>query len=141
MDNEDEEEETCPLCMQPFDETDNSFFACPCNYQVCLFCVHYIMERMNGKCPACRQDYAEGSFRYDALRAQRFRERADSSELTKKAVTKADTSDEMRSPKKSRNAICGLVMQSNLSSKKGEEAAGTSVRFGLCRRMWCTSSD
>ena len=23
--------------------------------EVCLFCVHYIVEQMNGKCPACRQ--------------------------------------------------------------------------------------
>mmetsp|Transcript_47032 Transcript_47032/g.122403 ORF Transcript_47032/g.122403 Transcript_47032/m.122403 type:complete len:1119 (+) Transcript_47032:95-3451(+) len=71
----DDEEDSCPLCMQPLDETDHSFFACPCNYQVCLFCVHYIMEQMNGKCPACRQDYAETSFRYDARQAQHFRER------------------------------------------------------------------
>lgn len=76
MDNEDEEEEACPLCMQPLDETDLSFFACPCNYQVCLFCVHYIMEQMNGKCPACRTEYVEASFRYDATRAQQYRERA-----------------------------------------------------------------
>lgn len=54
--------------------------------QVCLFCVHYIVEQMNGKCPACRQaaclcthfrkfffhtkpsgkDYVESQFRYDA---------------------------------------------------------------------------
>ena len=26
-----------------------------CTGKVCLFCVHYIMEQMNGKCPACRQ--------------------------------------------------------------------------------------
>eukprot|EP00449_Zooxanthella_nutricula_P026440 CAMPEP_0198525488 /NCGR_PEP_ID=MMETSP1462-20131121/23388_1 /TAXON_ID=1333877 /ORGANISM="Brandtodinium nutriculum, Strain RCC3387" /LENGTH=271 /DNA_ID=CAMNT_0044255241 /DNA_START=105 /DNA_END=917 /DNA_ORIENTATION=- len=35
------------------------------------------MEQMNGKCPACRQDYAESSFRYDARRAQSCREKAD----------------------------------------------------------------
>lgn len=27
------QDETCPLCMQTLDETDISFFACPCNYQ------------------------------------------------------------------------------------------------------------
>lgn len=75
MDNDDDEDETCPLCMNQFDETDLSFFACPCNYQVCLFCVHYIIEQMNGKCPACRQDYAESAFRYDASCAQKYRER------------------------------------------------------------------
>lgn len=75
MDNDDDEEEACPLCMQNLDETDVSFFACPCQYQVCLFCVHYIMEQMNGKCPACRQDYTESQFVYDASRAKRYRER------------------------------------------------------------------
>eukprot|EP00439_Symbiodinium_sp_Y106_P021464 s6652_g2.t1 len=75
MGDDDEEDDTCPLCMQPMDETDISFFPCSCNYQVCLFCVHYIMEQMNGKCPACRQDYVESQFRYDASRAQSFREK------------------------------------------------------------------
>ncbi|CAJ1350272.1 unnamed protein product, partial [Effrenium voratum] len=75
MGDDDEEDESCPLCMQTLDETDISFFACPCNYQVCLFCVHYIVEQMNGKCPACRQDYVESEFRYDASRAKSFRER------------------------------------------------------------------
>ena len=34
MGDEDDEDEQCPLCMQPLDETDISFFPCPCNYQV-----------------------------------------------------------------------------------------------------------
>ncbi|CAK0901241.1 unnamed protein product, partial [Prorocentrum cordatum] len=76
MADDDEEEESCPLCMNLLDETDLSFYPCSCNYQVCLFCVHYIMEQMNGKCPACRQDYVEASFRYDASKAQGHRTKA-----------------------------------------------------------------
>jgi len=72
---EEDEEESCPLCMNALDETDHSFFACPCNYQVCLFCVNYIMQQMNGKCPACRKDYQESQFRYDADVARQYREK------------------------------------------------------------------
>ena len=29
-------EGTCPLCIEPMDDTDNSFLPCPCGYQVYL---------------------------------------------------------------------------------------------------------
>ena len=33
---DDEEEETCPLCVEEFDLTDKGFKPCPCGYQVCF---------------------------------------------------------------------------------------------------------
>lgn len=32
---DDDEEETCPLCVEEFDLTDKGFKPCPCGYQVC----------------------------------------------------------------------------------------------------------
>jgi hypothetical protein len=31
---DDDEEETCPLCVEEFDLTDKGFKPCPCGYQV-----------------------------------------------------------------------------------------------------------
>lgn len=33
---DDDEEETCPLCVEEFDLTDKGFKPCPCGYQVCF---------------------------------------------------------------------------------------------------------
>ncbi|KAG6967575.1 hypothetical protein JG688_00006244 [Phytophthora aleatoria] len=54
-----EENDCCPLCMEELDITDQTFNACPCGYQVCLWCWHQIKNEYNGLCPACRQPYAE----------------------------------------------------------------------------------
>ncbi len=34
---DDEEEETCPLCVEEFDLDDKNFKPCPCGYQVSSF--------------------------------------------------------------------------------------------------------
>jgi len=31
---DDEEPESCPLCIEDFDLSDRSFYPCPCGYQV-----------------------------------------------------------------------------------------------------------
>lgn len=35
---DDDEEETCPLCVEEFDLSDRGFRPCPCGYQVCAVC-------------------------------------------------------------------------------------------------------
>ncbi|RMX68836.1 hypothetical protein DD238_003119 [Peronospora effusa] len=59
MAEKNEENDYCPLCMEELDLTDQTFNACPCGYQVCLWCWHQIKNEYNGLCPACRQPYAE----------------------------------------------------------------------------------
>uniref|UniRef100_A0A061SJX7 CCR4-NOT transcription complex subunit 4 n=1 Tax=Tetraselmis sp. GSL018 TaxID=582737 RepID=A0A061SJX7_9CHLO len=59
---EDEEEETCPLCMEPLDVTDQAASLCTCGYSMCLWCWHHIMEdaakeNLPGRCPNCREPY------------------------------------------------------------------------------------
>jgi len=43
---DDEEEETCPLCVEEFDLSDKNFRPCPCGYQVSqhLVCPRAIQE-------------------------------------------------------------------------------------------------
>ncbi|KAI9912749.1 hypothetical protein PsorP6_005629 [Peronosclerospora sorghi] len=55
----DDDKDYCPLCMEELDLTDQTFNACPCGYQVCLWCWHQIKNEYNGLCPACRQPYAD----------------------------------------------------------------------------------
>eukprot|EP01103_Thecamoeba_quadrilineata_P001907 TRINITY_DN1176_c0_g2_i1.p1 TRINITY_DN1176_c0_g2~~TRINITY_DN1176_c0_g2_i1.p1 ORF type:complete len:1379 (-),score=276.34 TRINITY_DN1176_c0_g2_i1:26-4132(-) len=47
----------CPLCVEELDYTDKKFVPCQCGYQICRFCWNYIMENLNGRCPACRKAY------------------------------------------------------------------------------------
>eukprot|EP00916_Digyalum_oweni_P005242 GHVL01009203.1.p1 GENE.GHVL01009203.1~~GHVL01009203.1.p1 ORF type:complete len:594 (-),score=72.10 GHVL01009203.1:253-2034(-) len=61
----DEEASRCPLCLEDLYPTDRGFYPCPCGYKVCLWCVHRIMERFNGLCPACREVYSKDNFRQD----------------------------------------------------------------------------
>ncbi|CAL9728955.1 general negative regulator of transcription subunit 4 [Monosporozyma unispora] len=65
----DEEEEYCPLCIEPLDITDKNFFPCPCGYQICQFCYNNIRQNpeLNGRCPACRRKYDDESVEYKVL--------------------------------------------------------------------------
>ncbi|XP_069678237.1 uncharacterized protein [Periplaneta americana] len=54
-----EEPIECPLCMEPLEVDDLTFFPCTCGYQICRFCWHRIRTDENGLCPACRKPYAE----------------------------------------------------------------------------------
>lgn len=72
-----EDEEECPLCMEPFDATDKQFTPCQCSYKICLWCWHSLNDlhegasslssshnqrdrpplKLSGKCPNCRRLY------------------------------------------------------------------------------------
>lgn len=49
----------CPLCMEPLEVDDLSFYPCTCGYQICRFCWHRIRTDENELCPACRKAYPE----------------------------------------------------------------------------------
>ncbi|PSN36341.1 hypothetical protein C0J52_16158 [Blattella germanica] len=54
-----EEPVECPLCLEPLEVDDLTFFPCTCGYQICRFCWHRIRTDENGLCPACRKAYPE----------------------------------------------------------------------------------
>ena len=76
-DDDEEDETTCPLCVEEMDLNDRNFMPCPCGYRVfsliskicfvcnkffiiskvCMWCWHHIRENLNGLCPACRTPY------------------------------------------------------------------------------------
>ncbi|KAL5595263.1 hypothetical protein FOVSG1_008952 [Fusarium oxysporum f. sp. vasinfectum] len=62
-----DEEDTCPLCIEEFDLSDRNFRPCPCGYQVCQFCFNNIKNNMNGLCPACRRPYDEKTIQWKVV--------------------------------------------------------------------------
>lgn len=63
----DEDDDTCPLCVEEFDLSDKNFRPCPCGYQVCQFCFNNIKNNMNGLCPACRRPYDEKTIEWKVV--------------------------------------------------------------------------
>ncbi|KAG9883270.1 hypothetical protein KCV05_g20261, partial [Aureobasidium melanogenum] len=61
---DDDEEETCPLCVEEFDLSDRGFRPCVCGYQICQFCYHNVRNNMNGLCPACRRPYDDANIEF-----------------------------------------------------------------------------
>lgn len=59
MNNSGDELPECPLCMEPLEVDDLSFYPCTCGYQICRFCWHRIRTDENELCPACRKAYPE----------------------------------------------------------------------------------
>ncbi|XP_050380597.1 uncharacterized protein LOC126797885 isoform X2 [Argentina anserina] len=55
-------EQTCPICAEEMDLTDQQLKPCDCGYEVCLWCWNHIMEMAEkdgreGRCPLCRTPY------------------------------------------------------------------------------------
>ncbi|KAK5163881.1 transcriptional repressor general negative regulator of transcription subunit 4 [Saxophila tyrrhenica] len=114
---DDDEEESCPLCVEDFDLDDKSFRPCPCGYQVCRFCYNNVKNNMNGRCPACRRPYndedivlepitAEEQAAYKARQAQKHKK-------TQAALQKEK--QKVEADNLSRKHLAGLrVVQKNL---------------------------
>lgn len=85
---DEDEDETCPLCVEEFDLSDKNFRPCPCGYQVCYhssgatrvtysllltpteicqFCFNNIKTTMNGLCPACRRPYDDKTIEWKMI--------------------------------------------------------------------------
>ncbi|KAK0384742.1 hypothetical protein NLU13_7220 [Sarocladium strictum] len=69
-----EEEDTCPLCVEEFDLSDRNFRPCPCGYQICQFCFNNIKNNMNGLCPACRRPYDEKTIQWKVVTSEEVAE-------------------------------------------------------------------
>ena len=92
--DESEEDDECPLCMEPFDATDREFTPCKCGYKICLWCWHNLNNiytsstssstsassllssspadrpPLAGRCPACRQPYQYPEMTFNAAALQ-----------------------------------------------------------------------
>jgi hypothetical protein len=63
----------CPLCMEPLEVDDLSFYPCTCGYQICRFCWHRIRTDENELCPACRKAYPENPADFKPLTQEQVR--------------------------------------------------------------------
>ncbi|RKF61628.1 putative rna recognition domain-containing protein [Erysiphe neolycopersici] len=63
----DDDEDSCPLCVEEFDLSDKNFWPCPCGYQICQFCYNNIKNNINGLCPACRRPYDEKNIEWKVV--------------------------------------------------------------------------
>ncbi|KAK1755653.1 general negative regulator of transcription subunit 4 [Echria macrotheca] len=111
----DDEEETCPLCIEAFDLSDRNFRPCPCGYQICQFCFNNIKTNMNNLCPACRRPYDEKTIQWKVVTPEQeaeFRaniQKKRAAEQRQKEVQKRETE------KESRKHLVGVrVVQKNL---------------------------
>ncbi|CAN8098028.1 unnamed protein product [Discula destructiva] len=114
----DDEEETCPLCIEEFDLSDKNFRPCPCGYQVCQFCYHNIKTNMNGLCPACRRTYDEKTIQYKAVTVEEqaeFRANLQKSRKKRAEIQGQREVQKRESEKDARKNLVGIrVVQKNL---------------------------
>ncbi|ORM39808.1 CCR4-NOT transcription complex subunit 4 [Babesia sp. Xinjiang] len=101
--NNADDEQLCPLCMEPMDETDRNFYPCTCDYQVCLWCLHHLRTAMGNKCPACRRDYEEENMTYNPVHRSQSSTRTQNTKKKREQGEKEATTREENGSPKTRN--------------------------------------
>ncbi|TPX14645.1 uncharacterized protein E0L32_005337 [Thyridium curvatum] len=113
-----EEDDTCPLCIEEFDLSDRNFRPCPCGYQICQFCFNNIKNTMNGLCPACRRPYDEKTIQWKVVTADEvaeFRANIQKNQKKRAAEQRQKEVQKRESEKENRKNLVGVrVVQKNL---------------------------
>ncbi|KAI5866203.1 hypothetical protein GGS23DRAFT_594344 [Durotheca rogersii] len=114
----DEEDDTCPLCIEEFDLSDRNFRPCPCGYQICQFCYNNLKNNLNGLCPACRRPYDEKDIKWKVVTHEEEAEfRANIQKNQKKRASEQRQKEAQRreAEKENRKNLQGVrVVQKNL---------------------------
>ncbi|KAK2761604.1 transcriptional repressor general negative regulator of transcription subunit 4 [Arachnomyces sp. PD_36] len=111
----DDDDESCPLCIEEFDLSDKNFKPCPCGYQICQFCYNNIKtQNEEGRCPNCRRIYDDSTIEYRVPDANEFK--ADlASKHRKAAALKKKEAEKREIEASSRKNLAGVrVVQKNL---------------------------
>ncbi|KIV92163.1 hypothetical protein PV10_06624 [Exophiala mesophila] len=111
----DDDEETCPLCIEEFDLSDKNFRPCPCGYQICQFCFNSLKNTYEkSTCPNCRRPYDEKTIQYKIPTAEEFK--LDQMNKNKKqAAAKRKETEKREVESSSRRNLAGVrVKQQNL---------------------------
>ncbi|KAK4948662.1 transcriptional repressor general negative regulator of transcription subunit 4 [Elasticomyces elasticus] len=111
----DDDEETCPLCIEEFDLSDKNFRPCPCGYQICQFCFNSLKTTYEkSTCPNCRRPYDEKTIQYKIPTAEEFK--LDQLNKNKKqAAAKRKETEKREVENSSRRNLAGVrVKQQNL---------------------------
>jgi len=114
----DDEEETCPLCIEEFDLSDRNFKPCPCGYQICQFCFNNIRNNMNGLCPACRRPYDDKTIQWKVVTQEEvaeFRANIQKNQKRRAAEQRQKEAQKREAEKENRKNLVGVrVVQKNL---------------------------
>ncbi|OBT66816.1 hypothetical protein VE03_04097 [Pseudogymnoascus sp. 23342-1-I1] len=113
----DDDDLTCPLCVEEFDLSDRNFRPCPCGYQVCQFCFNNIKNNMNGLCPACRRPYDEKTIEWKVVTQEEIAQfKANAQKNAKKKAEQRHKEAQKREVESlNRKHLAGLrVVQKNL---------------------------
>jgi len=111
----DDDEESCPLCIEEFDLSDKNFRPCPCGYQICQFCFNSLKNTYEkSTCPNCRRPYDESTIEWKVPTAEEMK--ADMLNKTKKAaLAKRKETEKREVETSSRRNLAGVrVKQQNL---------------------------
>ncbi|KAH9438512.1 hypothetical protein MCOR02_002130 [Pyricularia oryzae] len=125
----DEEDDTCPLCIEQLDLSDRNFRPCPCGYQICQFCFNNIKTNMNGLCPACRRPYDEKTIQWKVVTTEEvaeFRANIQKNQKKRAAEQRQKEVQKREAEKENRKNLVGVrVVQKNLVYVTGLTPTGS----------------
>lgn len=113
----DDDDLSCPLCVEEFDLSDRNFKPCPCGYQICQFCFNNIKNNMNGLCPACRRPYDDESIQFKVVTQEEIAQFKATVQRNakKKAEQRNKEAQKREAESQNRKHLAGLrVVQKNL---------------------------
>ncbi|KAJ2990505.1 hypothetical protein NUW58_g2915 [Xylaria curta] len=114
----DDEDDTCPLCIEEFDLSDRNFRPCPCGYQICQFCFNNLKNNLNGLCPACRRPYDDKDVKWKVVTREEeaeFRANIQKNQKKRASEQRQKEAQKREAEKENRKNLQGVrVVQKNL---------------------------
>ncbi|KAH8165142.1 hypothetical protein CIB48_g3083 [Xylaria polymorpha] len=114
----DDEDDTCPLCIEEFDLSDKNFRPCPCGYQICQFCFNNLKNNLNGLCPACRRPYDDKDVKWKVVTREEeaeFRANIQKNQKKRANEQRQKEAQKREAEKENRKNLQGVrVVQKNL---------------------------
>ncbi|KAI0394252.1 hypothetical protein F5Y17DRAFT_458162 [Xylariaceae sp. FL0594] len=114
----DDEDDTCPLCIEEFDLSDRNFRPCPCGYQICQFCFNNLKNNLSGLCPACRRPYDDKDVKWKVVTREEeaeFRANILKNQKKRASEQRAKEAQKREAEKENRKNLQGVrVVQKNL---------------------------
>ncbi|KAM7192913.1 general negative regulator of transcription subunit 4 [Rhypophila sp. PSN 637] len=114
----DDDDETCPLCIEELDLSDRNFRPCPCGYQICQFCFNNIKTNMNNLCPACRRPYDDKTIQWKVVTPEEiaeFKSKINQNRKSRAAEQRHKEAQKREAERENRKNLVGVrVIQKNL---------------------------
>ncbi|KAK8801215.1 hypothetical protein WA171_004362 [Blastocystis sp. BT1] len=91
----DDDSPLCPLCYGPMDKTDLALFPCPCNFQICIWCLNTLVADSR-PCPNCRRPYNKANYRIMKIDKEMEEERSKAEEKTREESRRSIVTEDSR---------------------------------------------